>query len=504
MLTASEKVPTNGRANRRWNWSGPLNKWSIQPINKLWLAAAVLLLLLLTTTTSCLLHWNTTTTTSPGLFGFGFSFDMDDIGSSTTGSDVETGDNDRHAAGRSQNPAALLVEEEERAVLDIGSGRAVHSGEQLRNADILDSNPNDDDTDRRPVSDMGTDRPTFNANCNGNTNGANANGNASANASGNASASANANATGVGIRIRNFTKEYTERSWVPLSRLSDVAKSTSIPSGLALVASATSAAHLASQALPWPPTNFAQRGSLRARRMVAGTAGLMLSQAKSVRGASLPTTLPTDTTSIDYRDEDYTGTIPSQFGLLINLEDISLEGLSLTGSLPTEIGQWQSLTGCDFRNMDITGSLPSELGEILATEDVYLGESSLRGALPSQFGKWESASSNMYFRYASFSGELPTELGRLVQMASGMFQQVRGQTRSHGTSHQPMAALPRPVALTAVRHFATRRWRRLPARGACWLLLPARRWRRLPARRWRRLPAPLKRHQVQQSLWHRQ
>eukprot|EP00619_Florenciella_sp_RCC1007_P001456 CAMPEP_0205903606 /NCGR_PEP_ID=MMETSP1325-20131115/212_1 /ASSEMBLY_ACC=CAM_ASM_000708 /TAXON_ID=236786 /ORGANISM="Florenciella sp., Strain RCC1007" /LENGTH=48 /DNA_ID= /DNA_START= /DNA_END= /DNA_ORIENTATION= len=48
--------------------------------------------------------------------------------------------------------------------------------------------------------------------------------------------------------------------------------------------------------------------------------------------------------------------------------------------------------------MDITGSLPSELGEILATEDVYLGQSSLTGTLPSQFGRWESASSNMYFR----------------------------------------------------------------------------------------------------------
>ena len=60
---------------------------------------------------------------------------------------------------------------------------------------------------------------------------------------------------------------------------------------------------------------------------------------------TLPTTLPVAKTSvIDYRNEGFTGSIPTEFGLLTELTRLNLADNTLTGSIPTELGMNTVLT----------------------------------------------------------------------------------------------------------------------------------------------------------------
>ena len=55
------------------------------------------------------------------------------------------------------------------------------------------------------------------------------------------------------------------------------------------------------------------------------------------RGGTLPTNLPTNTTSLSsdyYNDKGYTGTIPTEFGLMTAVTEFNLGNNELTGTIP--------------------------------------------------------------------------------------------------------------------------------------------------------------------------
>ena len=51
------------------------------------------------------------------------------------------------------------------------------------------------------------------------------------------------------------------------------------------------------------------------------------------------------------------GTMPSELGLLTNLEVLSLANNRLTGTIPIELGALQSLTNLDLSGNSLTGNL---------------------------------------------------------------------------------------------------------------------------------------------------
>ena len=52
----------------------------------------------------------------------------------------------------------------------------------------------------------------------------------------------------------------------------------------------------------------------------------------------LPTTLPaTDTMTVNCATEGYSGTIPTEFGLLTKLTELSVTNNWLTGAVPTQV-----------------------------------------------------------------------------------------------------------------------------------------------------------------------
>ena len=80
----------------------------------------------------------------------------------------------------------------------------------------------------------------------------------------------------------------------------------------------------------------------------AGYVGLLAGMARPGHAATLPTTLPTDTTSLNLDNNEYSGTVPTQFGLLTNMVgSVYLNNNELTGALPTQLGLWTGMT----RNM---------------------------------------------------------------------------------------------------------------------------------------------------------
>ena len=60
--------------------------------------------------------------------------------------------------------------------------------------------------------------------------------------------------------------------------------------------------------------------------------------------ATLPATLPTNTRTIDYTAEGYSGTIPTEFGLLTEAIQFNIAWNAITGPIPTEIGRMTAIT----------------------------------------------------------------------------------------------------------------------------------------------------------------
>jgi len=58
---------------------------------------------------------------------------------------------------------------------------------------------------------------------------------------------------------------------------------------------------------------------------------------------------------------DLTGSIPPELGNLDSLEDLSLSSNDLTGSIPDELGNLDSLTYLTLSSNNLTGSIPPEL-----------------------------------------------------------------------------------------------------------------------------------------------
>ena len=60
------------------------------------------------------------------------------------------------------------------------------------------------------------------------------------------------------------------------------------------------------------------------------------------------------------------GTLPTEIGLLTNLETLDFAVNSLTGTLPVEYSQLTKLEYLDFMaNTEISGTLPSEYGNLV-------------------------------------------------------------------------------------------------------------------------------------------
>jgi len=76
------------------------------------------------------------------------------------------------------------------------------------------------------------------------------------------------------------------------------------------------------------------------------------------------------------------GVIPSEFGKLSNLVDLSLQKTNRIGAIPSQIGGMTSLVMLDLNHNLLTDTIPYQLGELTDLKFLLLKENDLEGDLP--------------------------------------------------------------------------------------------------------------------------
>ena len=92
-------------------------------------------------------------------------------------------------------------------------------------------------------------------------------------------------------------------------------------------------------------------------------------------------------TRLDLRENQLSGSIPSELGDLANLQWLDLRKNQLSGSIPPELGGLTKLTWLNLRGNQLSGSIPPELGGLAKLEALGLFNNQLSGVHPAGVGK---------------------------------------------------------------------------------------------------------------------
>ena len=85
-------------------------------------------------------------------------------------------------------------------------------------------------------------------------------------------------------------------------------------------------------------------------------------------------------------ENSLTGTIPTELGNLSSLQWLNLYENQLSGSIPSELGNLSSLQSLHLYENQLSGSIPSELGNLSSLQFLNLYENQLSGSIPSELG----------------------------------------------------------------------------------------------------------------------
>ncbi len=115
------------------------------------------------------------------------------------------------------------------------------------------------------------------------------------------------------------------------------------------------------------------------------------------------------------------GEIPSEIGNLRNLTELHLGHNGLEGEIPPEIGNLANLTYLSLWDNELTGSIPREIGNLANLTYLSLWDNELTGSIPPEIGNLN----NLIFLSISenkINGQIPLELGNLIHLNSlGLF-----------------------------------------------------------------------------------
>lgn len=99
--------------------------------------------------------------------------------------------------------------------------------------------------------------------------------------------------------------------------------------------------------------------------------------------------------STDPCNGSFEGIACNELGQVVN---ISLQGKDLTGKIPPEIGQLQSLSGLYLHFNKLHGVVPKEIANLTQLSDLYLNVNNLSGVIPPEVGNM----SNLQGRFFLF------------------------------------------------------------------------------------------------------
>lgn len=91
------------------------------------------------------------------------------------------------------------------------------------------------------------------------------------------------------------------------------------------------------------------------------------------------------------------------------------DGINLSGTLSTEIGNLTQLVFLSLYNNNITGQIPHEIGNLENLERLYLNNNSFTGTIPNSIGNLTNLI-HLYLSINSLDGSIPTEIKNLIEL----------------------------------------------------------------------------------------
>ncbi|KAJ3232026.1 hypothetical protein HDU81_003354 [Chytriomyces hyalinus] len=113
------------------------------------------------------------------------------------------------------------------------------------------------------------------------------------------------------------------------------------------------------------------------------------------------------------KNQELSGPIPSSFGNLWRLVNLSLRGNRLSGPIPAELMFLSRLNALNLSGNRLTGTIPLEMGLLSHLQWLMLNDNLLEGKIPGSIGDIESLRT-LDLRGNRLDGHLPMELGRLM------------------------------------------------------------------------------------------
>ena len=111
-----------------------------------------------------------------------------------------------------------------------------------------------------------------------------------------------------------------------------------------------------------------------------------------------------------------TGEIPPELGDLSSLEELHLTSNSLTGEIPPELSNLASLRFLELDHNSLTGEIPPELGNLANLRFLYLRNNSLTGEIPPELGDLSNLE-RLDLSINSLTGEIPLDFLNLSSLA---------------------------------------------------------------------------------------
>jgi len=119
--------------------------------------------------------------------------------------------------------------------------------------------------------------------------------------------------------------------------------------------------------------------------------------------------------NIDFDDNRLRGTIPSEIGHLNYLTGLVLDGNRLEGTIPESLGDLLDLTYIDIDGNDLTGSIPESIYGLKNLEVIDLNDNNLTGSLSESIGNLTMLEF-VQLNGNSLSGSVPPTLEKLTNL----------------------------------------------------------------------------------------
>jgi hypothetical protein len=120
-----------------------------------------------------------------------------------------------------------------------------------------------------------------------------------------------------------------------------------------------------------------------------------------------------------WTNEDLTGSLPTQLGLLTLISDLTMfsmlfTGPRLSGKLPSELGNLKALTSMTLSGYQFSGTIPTELAKLTLLDYLSLYRNELSGSIPTQLGRLTKLGELDVRDNAGLTGTVPESLCAMI------------------------------------------------------------------------------------------